>query len=450
MVVALLAVLVQVGCGSVAATTKSDAGDDAAGDDAGNDTTAPTVVGSAPEDQATNVDYRVNLTVTFSEPIAPATATLVTTPDAGCAPQLDAAGTRLSCNNPVDLQPTTSYVVTVPANVTDLAGNALGQAFSFQFTTSAVPDTTAPTIMAVSPADAAIGSLVRPPITVTFSEPMDQATVESAFSFVSPIGTTATYSWSTDGKTLTATLATDLPYGQQVVWKLADTAADLAGNKIAAQQFTFRVRRSSTVSLTAVAHGNTLNGVGGTGLFVGDTSTNQNYRAFIVYTLPSDALEILAASLTVQQSISASNPFSTGSVSLAMYVESVAYTAPIDNGEAVAPPACLGTALQCAALHSRCIDAEVLSATPTPSSVTSETRSVATPKFLTLIRTGLGQPGRTFAIRIRRGFLSTYTTGPCDDYFTDSDNVGDYLRYFDPADGTASNRPNLSITYTYP
>ncbi|HEY5949150.1 MAG TPA: Ig-like domain-containing protein [Kofleriaceae bacterium] len=445
--IALLAVLAHVGCGSVTAKS-SDAG--GGGDDApgGDDTTPPTVVSSTPSDQATNVDFRVNFTVTFSEPIAPASATLVTVPDAGCMPQLDAAGTRLSCNNPVDLNASTSYTVVVPTSVTDLAGNALAQQYTFGFHTSAVPDTTAPTITAVTPNNGAIGTVVRPPITVAFSEPMDQASVEAAFSFVSPSGATATFAWSTDGQTLTATPTADLAYGDQVVWQLATTATDLAGNALAAQQVTFRVRRSTTTTLTAIDYANTLAGVNTAGLFVGDNSQNQNYRAFLVYTLPSDAFEILGASLTVLQSISASSPFSTGTTALAIYVESVPYSAPIDNGEAVAPAACLGSALQCTGLHSRCLDAEVLSTTS--SSTSGEARSVSSAKFLALVRSGLGQTGRTFAIRIRRGFLSSYTPAPCDDYFTDSDNVGDYLRYFDPGDGTVSNRPVMSITYTYP
>lgn len=308
-------------------------------------------------------------------------------------------------------------------------------------------DMTPPTVTVVTPTEGAIGTTVRPQITVTFSEPMNTGAVESAFTFTAPIGATATFAWSTDAQTMTASPTADFGYGQQVVWGLNTTATDVAGNTLAAQQFTFRVRRTNTVSLAAVDYGNTVNGVPSGGLFVGDTAGNQNYRAFIVYTLPSDAFDILSASLTVAQSISASNPFSTGSVALAIFVESVAYAAPIDNGEAVAAPECLGTLMQCIAVHSRCIDAEVLS---TSSGASGDPRSVSSPKFVQLIRSGLSFASRTFAIRIRRGFLSTYTPAPCDDYFTDSDNTGDYLRYFDPADATPAFRPVLSITYTYP
>jgi hypothetical protein len=443
---AAVSLVVHVGCGSVPA--KSDAGN-VEDDDANSDTTPPTVIGTMPSDQATNVDYRVNLAITFSEPVAAATATLLTSPDAGCAPELDSTGTRLSCNNSVDLQPSTSYVVTVPSSVTDIAGNPLATEFTFQFVTSAEPDTTPPTITQATPSDGSIGSPLRPTIAVVFSEPMNQSSVESAFAFVAPSGANATYSWSADGQTLTVTPTTDFSYGQQVVWQLGAGSTDLAGNAISAQQFTFRVRRITTTSLTPVDFAHTLDGVAGAGLWVGDNATNKAYRSFFVYSLPSDALEVQSASFTVMQSISSYNPFSIGTmIALAMYVESVPYTAPIDNGEAVAPPACLGTPTECAAAHSRCLDAEVLSSSE--SSGNAEPRSVATAKFIQLVRSGLSEPGRTFAIRVRRGYLSNNTSAPCGDYFTDGDNAGDYVRYFDSNDTTVSNRPKLTITYTYP
>lgn len=413
------------------------------------DTTAPTVTGTAPSNLATNVDVKTNFSVAFPEPMRDAGAVLLTSPDAGCAPTFDSTFTHLSCSNAADLAQATTYSVTVPTSLADVAGNHLASPFTFQFTTGVVPDTTRPTVVSVVP-DGGIGYPTTQALTVQFSEPMDQASVQTALFVSQPAGTALSYAWTTDGMTVTASPQTAYAYGTVVKWQVSATAKDLAGNSLlSTQSWQFQVLRSVTTTLTPIDSGNTLAGVGTSGAYVGDNASNQNYRAFFVYTLPSTAVSILSASLTLVQSATAGAPFSTGSVPLAFYVEGIPYTAPISNDDAVAAPFCLGTGISCTVFGaSACRDAILLSSSGSTSG--GDVRSISGSTALNRVAgIGLGQSGRTFAFRIRRGFLSSNSSSPCGEYFSDFDGVGDYLRYFEMSD-TAANHPIFSITYSTP
>ena len=98
------------------------------------------------------------------------------------------------------------------------------------------PDTTAPTVSSTLPADTATGVAINQNITVTFSEAMDPATINSTTftlmqgatpvpGVVTYVGTVATFNPTTDlaaNTVVTATITTD--------------AKDLAGNALAANK----------------------------------------------------------------------------------------------------------------------------------------------------------------------------------------------------------------------
>lgn len=222
------------------------------------DTTPPTVFRTAPLPDAGDVDVMTNASITFSEAVQVSGATFTMTPDAGCMPTLDPTNTRLSCNNPLPLAPLTDYQLVVPTTVRDVAGNSLAQPYTLRFRTAIVPDNTRPTIVSVLPVDMSTGARPTDPLVVTFSEPMDPAATQSAFAISQPAGVTVTYSWSTNGRTMTATPAAAFVYGQVVRWQVNTNAADLAGNRMSTlQTFVYTVRRSFTVSLTPIAFGGT-------------------------------------------------------------------------------------------------------------------------------------------------------------------------------------------------
>lgn len=104
-----------------------------------SDTTAPTVVAVSPIAAATGLSLTVAPAVSFSEAVSN-TAGISLAPSAGGAA---VAATLATNGNIVTLTPnaplaaSTSYRLTVPTTVTDLAGNPLASAFTSTFTTGA-------------------------------------------------------------------------------------------------------------------------------------------------------------------------------------------------------------------------------------------------------------------------------------------------------------------------
>src|SRR5439155_20678129 len=78
------------------------------------------------------------------------------------------------------LAPNPTYTTPMPTGAKDLAGNALAANSVWGFTTGATPDTTAPTVSATVPANAATGVAINGKIAVTFSEAMDPSTITKA------------------------------------------------------------------------------------------------------------------------------------------------------------------------------------------------------------------------------------------------------------------------------
>lgn len=139
------------------------------------DSTPPTVTGSSPADAAPAVSFSTTTySVTYSEAM---TAASINTGTPLTFSPAAAVGTPTSADNitwnfPVTLAGATTYTVTFNAGPTDLAGNALTLPANRTFTTTAVPDTTSPTISGRSPASAATLVAASAPIIVTFSEAM--------------------------------------------------------------------------------------------------------------------------------------------------------------------------------------------------------------------------------------------------------------------------------------
>ncbi len=112
---------------------------------ASGDTDPPVITGRTPAPSASGVAIGTNVTVTFDEPMDPATITTstVTLRAAGAGSDVPATvsytGTTATLNPTSDLATSTVYTVTVSATVADPAGNQLGTADTWTFTTSAPP-----------------------------------------------------------------------------------------------------------------------------------------------------------------------------------------------------------------------------------------------------------------------------------------------------------------------
>ncbi|MCA9233864.1 MAG: Ig-like domain-containing protein, partial [Planctomycetales bacterium] len=210
------------------------------------DTTAPTVTSVTPTSGAMDVPTTVAPQIVFSEAMDAATinATTVRLLDGGSTVAATVsynAATRTATLTPTaPLSNLKTYTVSVTVGVKDLAGNALAQTFTANFTVVALPvDTTAPTVTNVNPANGATNVATSIAPQVTFSEAMDAATINGNTVRLlnengSVIGASVTYNAATRRVTITplAALSTLQFYTVSIVGG-ANGVKDLAGNSLA-------------------------------------------------------------------------------------------------------------------------------------------------------------------------------------------------------------------------
>ncbi|MBL8917836.1 MAG: Ig-like domain-containing protein [Myxococcaceae bacterium] len=259
------------------------------------DAVAPTVTMTAPAANATAVPTNAGLSITFSEAMQKSAvdAAFSISPAVAGTALWDASDSLRTFQPTAPLAASTQYTVTVGVAAKDAAGNALAAPFSFSFTTAAAPDTAAPSVVSFTPANGATGVSRSTNITVTFSEPMDKASVQVAFGVTAPPAfNVGTFTWSADGLTMTFNPTGTLPYGQAVSWRLMSGAKDLAGNALPAQLSRgFMVVREGVlvVDATAPLDGYITNGnlvsTGSGFLLAGDSGGNVGFRSFLSFDL---------------------------------------------------------------------------------------------------------------------------------------------------------------------
>jgi hypothetical protein len=106
------------------------------------DNTAPTVSSTSPDNTATNVSIGTTISVTFSEEMDASTVNDTTFTGADGGPvtgTVSYSGTTATFTLTDPLEPSTTYTATVSTGVTDKAGNALAQEYTWSFTTGAAP-----------------------------------------------------------------------------------------------------------------------------------------------------------------------------------------------------------------------------------------------------------------------------------------------------------------------
>jgi YVTN family beta-propeller protein len=218
------------------------------------DTTPPTVTATSPIGGATGVATGIAPTVTFSEAMDASTVTSATVELRNAANALVSATvgynatTRVATLSPgAALAAATTYTLTVRGGSTDprvkdVAGNALAANSTVSFTTAAAADTTPPTVTAFTPASGASGVATGSVVTVTFSEAMDAATINTGTIELRNAANaliTSTVSWN--ATTRVATLTPSAPLAASTTFTVTvrggatdPRVKDAAGNALAA------------------------------------------------------------------------------------------------------------------------------------------------------------------------------------------------------------------------
>ena len=208
------------------------------------DTAGPAVSSTSPPANGSGIAINTLIAASFSEPMDPLTVTAATFTLA-CPAGAPITGTvsyavngNVAAFTPAGNLPAgTPCTAKIGTGVKDVAGNALGTAYSWIFTTGVAPDTTAPTVSSTSPftndSDVAINAL----ITASFSEPMDPLTITTAnFTLSCPAGTPiiGTVGYAVNGNVATFTPASNLPSITTCTAEVTTGVKDVAENGMAA------------------------------------------------------------------------------------------------------------------------------------------------------------------------------------------------------------------------
>jgi methionine-rich copper-binding protein CopC len=217
-----------------------------------NDITAPTLVSSTPSDNATLVSTSAGLVMVFSEAMRAGTGNVSILNASGAvvqsiaitdSTQVTVAGNTVTVKPSTDLAAGTSYYVNIAAGVLkDGSGNSfagISGSTAYNFSTITVADTTAPTVLTLSPADNLATVAVDANLVFTFSEAIKLGTgnitiYTSAGLVNQTIAVTDTTQVSISGSTMTINPARDLVAGSAYYVNVASgTVKDLANNAFA-------------------------------------------------------------------------------------------------------------------------------------------------------------------------------------------------------------------------
>lgn len=227
------------------------------------DVVLPTVTESSPAANGTDVALNHAIAITFSEPMDKTTFTdlsfFVKQGSAKVAGTISFSGNTATFTPTSDLKPNTAYVVTVTTAAKDLAGNAIANSHTLNFTTGAAADVMLPMVNSTNPLNNATGVARNQRIALTFSEAMDASTINTS-TFILEQGTSVVagavnYSGTSGTFTPSALLAANTTYKATI----KTGAKDLAGNALAANtvwQFTTGGTASTLAAVNLGTSGN--------------------------------------------------------------------------------------------------------------------------------------------------------------------------------------------------
>ena len=250
-------------------------------------TGAPTVISTVPAAGAATVLANSVVSATFSEPMDPLTLTNATFTVKGpgataVAGTVTYSGSTATFTPTVVLVGSTLFTATITTGAKDPAGAALAANFVWTFTT--VPP---PTVVSTVPANGATAVAVNTPISATFSEAMNAATITGTTLTLTgpgatPVAGTVTYAGNTATFTPTLVLANSTLFTATITTGAKDpTGAPLAANFV----WTFTTAPPPTVVSTLPVNG---------AVAVADGTT-----VTATFSVPMDATTLTATTFTL-------------------------------------------------------------------------------------------------------------------------------------------------------
>lgn len=251
----------------------------------------PTVVSTAPANNATGVATAQIITATFSEAMNATTissSTFTVTASSGAVTGVVTySGTTATFAPSAALAASTLYTGTITTGAADPLGNHLASNFVWTFTTGSIPS-----VISTNPFNGASNVPINQKITATFSEAMNSTTVTAAATFTLAVTTggaavpgTVTYVAATNTATFAPT--TNLLPSTQYTATITTAAQSAAGNALASNHvWSFTTGKTAdstapTVTLTIPASGATA------------VPTNQKITA--TFSKPMDSATVVAA-----------------------------------------------------------------------------------------------------------------------------------------------------------
>ena len=219
------------------------------------DLVVPTILSTNPDSEDSGVGVNMSGRLVFSETIDPLSVTSDTFRIANVAggPYLDATVSVAADRRSVTLVPSapllayTRYYLYLPS-FTDVAGNT-GSGTTVYFYTGAGVDTTAPTVVALSPPTGVQALPVNTRIIAVMSEAIDRTSLSNASIQLTP-AVAGTVALAADRVTLTFTPSGNLS-PSTVYNVLVNGLRDTAGNTMSAAAFGFTTGASATPDTTA-------------------------------------------------------------------------------------------------------------------------------------------------------------------------------------------------------
>jgi len=303
------------------------------------DATRPTVVLTQPLPAATGVATNARVTATFSESMNPATLSGTSFAVTSGSPAVPVAGTvtYVASSRTAIFRPTTTlaantvFDAVITSAATDTSGNALAGNtavapnagnHAWSFTTGAVADTVAPTVLSLNPVANATNVCRTQSINATFSEAMDPSTLSAATYRITDNGVlvagTVSYDAANRIASFVPSAATGFAANRLLTVTLASGATgvtDLAGNPLASD-----VVWSFTTGAQVCNPPIDLRSIAGLGAFGGGAGvTNQGTNTTIGGNLGSTAACTLMTGLHDRFDIYTETPLNVGAVDGTVY-----------------------------------------------------------------------------------------------------------------------------------